>query len=82
MGLLLGAEGEACALSDRAVLVVQKLIEAIERHGVDEEPLYGPQPVSSGLLDPRQALDKDICQICSGFLLASQWETLLGCLWL
>ncbi|CAL8349692.1 unnamed protein product, partial [Gadus morhua 'NCC'] len=54
-----GAEGEVCALSDRAALVVQNLIEAIERHGVDKEPLYGPQHVSSGLLDPRQALDKE-----------------------
>ncbi|XP_071771197.1 phosphoinositide-3-kinase, regulatory subunit 3b (gamma) isoform X3 [Centroberyx gerrardi] len=54
-----GAEGEVCVLSEQAPVVVRRLVEAVERHGLDSESLYRTPPISSGPVEMRQALDTD-----------------------
>ncbi|XP_041861990.1 phosphoinositide-3-kinase, regulatory subunit 3b (gamma) isoform X1 [Melanotaenia boesemani] len=46
-------------LCSAAPLVVWRLIEAIEKHGLNSESLYGAPPASSGPAELRQALDSD-----------------------
>ncbi|KAK2835043.1 hypothetical protein Q5P01_015527 [Channa striata] len=46
-------------LSDVAPVVVWRLVEAIEKHGLNSESLYQAAPASGGPADLRQALDSD-----------------------
>ncbi|XP_035509427.1 phosphatidylinositol 3-kinase regulatory subunit alpha-like [Morone saxatilis] len=50
---------EAELLSEAAPVVVWRLIEAIEKHGLNSESLYRAPPASSGPAELRQALDSD-----------------------
>nr|XP_043900683.1 phosphatidylinositol 3-kinase regulatory subunit alpha-like isoform X2 [Solea senegalensis] len=55
--LLQGAEAEL--LSDTAPVVVRRLTEAIEKHGLNSESLYGAPAASGGPAELRQSLDSD-----------------------
>ncbi|XP_034738027.1 phosphoinositide-3-kinase, regulatory subunit 3b (gamma) [Etheostoma cragini] len=46
-------------LSEAAPVVVRRLIEAVEKHGLSSESLYRAPPSSSGPAELRQALDSD-----------------------
>ncbi|CAJ1059456.1 phosphoinositide-3-kinase%2C regulatory subunit 3b (gamma) [Xyrichtys novacula] len=50
---------EADLLSEAAPVVVWRLIEAVEKHGLNNETLYRAPPASSGPPELRQALDSD-----------------------
>ncbi|KAL7397500.1 hypothetical protein ABVT39_022969 [Epinephelus coioides] len=50
---------EAELLSEAAPVVIWRLIEAIEKHGLNNESLYRAPPASSGPAELRQALDSD-----------------------
>ncbi|XP_022608724.1 phosphatidylinositol 3-kinase regulatory subunit gamma isoform X2 [Seriola dumerili] len=46
-------------LPDAAPVVVWRLIEAVEKHGLNIESLYRAPPTSGGLVELRQSLDSD-----------------------
>ncbi|KAM7387797.1 hypothetical protein PAMP_024010 [Pampus punctatissimus] len=48
---------EAEILSEAAPVVVWRLIDAIEKHGLSSESLYRAPPASGGPAELRQALD-------------------------
>ncbi|XP_074524993.1 phosphoinositide-3-kinase, regulatory subunit 3b (gamma) [Halichoeres trimaculatus] len=50
---------EAELLSDAAPVVVWRLIEAVEKHGLSSDTLYRAPPASGGPAELRQALDSD-----------------------
>ncbi|KAM3619704.1 uncharacterized protein V6R79_012368 [Siganus canaliculatus] len=52
-----GLESEL--LTDAAPVVVCRLVEAIEKHGLNSESLYRTPPASGGPVELRQALDSD-----------------------
>ncbi|CAB1418767.1 unnamed protein product [Pleuronectes platessa] len=53
---------EAELLSDAAPLVVWRLIEAVEKLGVNSESLYRGPPASGGPVELRQALDSEMSE--------------------
>ncbi|XP_063747682.1 phosphatidylinositol 3-kinase regulatory subunit alpha-like [Eleginops maclovinus] len=50
---------EAESLSEVAPVVVWRLIDAIEKHGLNSDSLYGAPPATNGPAELRQALDSD-----------------------
>ncbi|XP_036970277.1 phosphoinositide-3-kinase, regulatory subunit 3b (gamma) isoform X1 [Acanthopagrus latus] len=58
-GAAAAAGVEAELLSDAAPVVVWRLVEAVEKHGLSSESLYRAPPSSSGPAELRQALDSD-----------------------
>ncbi|XP_035502545.2 phosphoinositide-3-kinase, regulatory subunit 3b (gamma) isoform X1 [Scophthalmus maximus] len=50
---------EAEPLSDAAPVVVWRLVEAVDKHGLNVEPLYRAPSASGGPAELRQALDSD-----------------------
>ncbi|KAI3368370.1 hypothetical protein L3Q82_008074 [Scortum barcoo] len=50
---------EAELLSEAAPVVIWRLIEALEKHGLSSESLYRAPPASGGPAELRQALDSD-----------------------
>ncbi|XP_055799847.1 phosphatidylinositol 3-kinase regulatory subunit gamma-like isoform X1 [Salvelinus fontinalis] len=50
---------EVCTLPDQVPVALHRLIEALERQGLESEPLYRTTPASTGPPELRQALDTD-----------------------
>nr|XP_046155790.1 phosphatidylinositol 3-kinase regulatory subunit alpha-like [Oncorhynchus gorbuscha] len=50
---------EVCALPDQIPVALHRLIEALERQGLESEPLYRTTPASTGPPKLRQVLDTD-----------------------
>ncbi|KAM9528711.1 phosphatidylinositol 3-kinase regulatory subunit gamma isoform 1-T1 [Salvelinus alpinus] len=50
---------EVCALPEQAPVALHRLIEALEKQGLESEPLYRTPPASTGPPELRQALDTD-----------------------
>ncbi|KAM9849362.1 phosphoinositide-3-kinase, regulatory subunit 3b (gamma) isoform 1-T1 [Aulostomus maculatus] len=59
-GATAASGSEAELLSEAAPSVVWRLIDAIEKHGLSSESLYGAPPASGGPAELRQALDSDL----------------------
>ncbi|XP_053491957.1 phosphoinositide-3-kinase, regulatory subunit 3b (gamma) isoform X1 [Ictalurus furcatus] len=76
-GCGLGDSLEQCTVPDHAPAVVLRLIEALERPGWENEPLYRTLLASSAPLDLQQALDTDPAAVdCEQYDLAVLADTL------
>ncbi|KAF4078910.1 hypothetical protein AMELA_G00187110 [Ameiurus melas] len=76
-GCGLGDSLEQCTVPDQAPAAVLRLIEALERPGWENEPLYRTLLASSAPLDLQQALDTDPAAVdCEQYDLAVLADTL------